>query len=101
MLQWMVRKATRTPGRVLTIACALGLVAIALIPGLEIDASHTGMMDPESEHMVRAKTFHDRFGEPNQLLLVAEGGSEDLRRELISVVTERLVAPESVARQVA
>jgi uncharacterized protein len=94
MLRWMITQASRTPGRVLTAACILGLVAVALIPGLEIDASHTGMMDPASEHMVRAKTFHERFGEPNQLLVVAEGGSEPLRRALISKVTARLIAPQ-------
>ena len=66
MLQWMVASATRRPGRVLLCALALAVVASALIPGLEIDASHTGMMDPEREHMVRAKTFHERFGSPNQ-----------------------------------
>jgi predicted RND superfamily exporter protein len=94
MLKWMVTQATRTPGRVLTVACILGLIAVALIPGLEIDASHTGMMDPQSEHMIRAKTFHERFGEPNQLLVVAEGGSEPLRRALIATVTDRLIAPD-------
>lgn len=97
MLRWMITQATRSSGRVLTTACILGVVALVLIPGLEIDASHTGMMDPESEHMVRAKTFHERFGEPNQLLVVAEGGSESLRRSLISRVTARLVAPEGAA----
>ena len=90
----MVETATRTPGRVLVGASLFAVIALVLIPGLQIDASHTGMMDPESEHMVRAKTFHERFGEPNQLLLVAEGGTEPLRRELISAVTGRLVAPE-------
>jgi len=96
LLQWIVKTALDTPTRVLAVATLFGLVALALIPGLEVDASHTAMMDPQSDHMVRAKEFEETFGSPNQVLVVAEGGSEDLRRQFIDTIEERLVAPPDV-----
>ena len=70
--------------------CGLTLLTAALIPGLVIDASHSAMYDPDAQYVRDYGRFLARYGSPNQLVVMVEGGDEAGRRAVVDAALGRL-----------
>lgn len=93
LLNAVARAGTESPRRVLATAVILTLAAACVLPFLRVDAGHSGLFDPNHPVLVRDQAFNARYGSPNRLILLVEGGSEPLRRQVIDRLGERLPAP--------
>lgn len=89
-LRAIAETSVRNPTRVLTVALVSTALAAALIPGLQIDASHSAMFDHDKPYVRAYDAFLARFGSPNQLVVMVEGSDEQARRRVIDAALERL-----------
>ena len=90
LLTWCADLATARPVAVLVAAALVTLGAVATLPGLEVDAGHSALMNEESPQVKRAHAFNERFGSPTQMVALVEGGDEPLRRALVDALTRDL-----------
>ncbi len=91
-LRAIAETSARRPGRTLAVALGLTLAVGALVPGLDIDASHSGLYDPSATYVRDNDVFLKRYGSPNQLVVMVEGGDEAGRRRVIDAALEALPA---------
>lgn len=93
-LDLVARAAVERPRAVIAGALALTLVAGALVPGLRVSAGHRALSGPDDPHVVRMEEFLERFGSPGQLVVLVEGGSEELRRKVTGRLEHVLPGPK-------
>ncbi len=91
-LRAIAETSVHNPGRVLVVVLVMTAFAGALVPGLEIDASHSAMFDQEAAYVRAFDAFLARYGSPNQLVVMVEGGTEEARRKVIDAALDRLPA---------
>jgi predicted RND superfamily exporter protein len=91
-LSWLADRIVAHSGRFLVGAAAVGLFSLALLPGLRVDAGHSGLVDAGNEHQRRFDTFLERFGSPSMLFVMVEGGDVGLRRRVVGELQSRLPA---------
>lgn len=63
--------------------------------GLEIRTSRYGMVAKENPYQSRMLGFFDRFGYPDAVLFLVEGGDEASRRAVVDEVTAKLEADDN------
>ncbi|MEC9072302.1 MAG: hypothetical protein VX938_07995, partial [Myxococcota bacterium] len=90
LLEACARLAIHHPKRVLIATVFFTLAGASALPGLEIDAGHSALMNAESPHIVRAHRFMEDFGATGQLVAVVEGGDEAARRRLSDAMADQL-----------
>ena len=73
VLSWLADRIVEHASRFLVGAAAVGLFALALLPGLRVDAGHSGLVDADDEHQRRFDRFLERFGSPSMLFVMVEG----------------------------
>ena len=83
LLETLARWAVDHPGRTLALLALLTLLAASRLPLLGVDAGHSGMVDDDRPAQIRMRAFEARFGSPNQLILLVEGGEEGARRAAV------------------
>lgn len=97
LLRGLARRVLSRPRTVIaTVVVLLGAAGLAL-PGLRVEAGHSSLVDPGDPHQKRFHDFLSRFGSPNLLIAVVEGGSEPLRRRAVDALLKRLPREKSVA----
>lgn len=83
--------AVRRPRAVLGAAAAIALVAAGLAATrLELRSSNLDLIDPDLPEIARFRDFAERFGTPNVLVAVLEGGEGARLPELAAAMAERL-----------
>jgi len=96
-LRGLARLVLTHPRATLLVVLALFGGAVALIPGLQVQAGHSSLVDPENEHQVRFERFLSRFGSPNLLIAIVEGGDERLRQRALDELLVRLPRPAATS----
>ncbi len=94
LLASLVGAALTNPARSLRRAGLLTLLAACALPFMRIDTSHSGMVDPNNPEWRNYSDFQEKFGSPNQLVLLVQGGNEAHRRALVDALTAGLPGPE-------
>ncbi len=85
------RFLARYPGWVMTVLLSLtALSLLVAIEWLQTDHSATAMFAPESQAMQLYKEYTDEFGEPDDLIVVAEHGTRQQRQEFMQLLAHRL-----------
>lgn len=74
---------TRHPWRVLAVVAVLMLLFGALIPGLGVTTSRTGLVDEHEPQQARMNAFFERFGRPDNPVFVVSGGTTEDRRAVV------------------
>ncbi len=92
VLRYVASAATRRPGATLAVAIAVTLLAALVLPSLRIDTSHSGLYDADASYARDWERFLERFGSPNQLVVMVEGADEASRRRFLDLLRERLPA---------
>ncbi|MCB9537569.1 MAG: MMPL family transporter [Myxococcales bacterium] len=90
LLETLAGWALHRPGRTLWILVALTVLAATRLPLLGVDAGHSGMIDADRPAQVQLRSFEARFGSPNQLVVLVEGGDEPARRRAVDALTAAL-----------
>ena len=80
------------PQAVLLVVLVVSIAAAVVVPGLRVEAGHSKMEAEDNVHYRRFDEFLHKFGSPNMLIALAEGGDEALRRDLISELLKVLPA---------
>ena len=83
------------PQTVLVVVLLGSLAAAAVVPGLRVEAGHSKMEAKDNVHYRRFDDFLAKFGSPNMLIALAEGGTEELRRGLVRELLKVLPAKGS------
>jgi predicted RND superfamily exporter protein len=98
----VVLVGARRPVWSISIAAIVFLVAAALVPGLQISTSRSDLVDKNNPHQRRLIAFHERFGVPDEPVVVLTGGTPDARRGIIDKLAPKLEAvPELQGRVLA
>ncbi|MBK8480294.1 MAG: MMPL family transporter [Proteobacteria bacterium] len=97
LLALISRTVVHRPLRVLTIAALAAVAGAALVPGLHVRAGHSAVVSSDSPDQRRFNQFLERFGSPNVLFALIEGGNAPLRRQLVDRLGARLPAPPLAA----
>lgn len=92
LLRGLARLVLSRPRTVIIVVLLLLAAACAVLPGLRVEAGHSSLVDPGDPHQRRFHDFLSRFGSPNLLIAVVEGGNERLRRQVVDRLLERLPA---------
>ncbi len=85
------------PQAVLLCVLAVSVAAAVVVPGLRVEAGHSSLEAKDNPHYKRFDDFLHKFGSPNMLIALAEGGDEALRREVIAELLKTLPAPPASA----
>ena len=89
----LAARVTSAPGRMLVVAALLFVVSLPFAIGVPVQAGHSALFDKTRPHWARLFSFLERFGSPNVLFVLAEGGTADSRRKLMVKLAERLPGP--------
>lgn len=90
LLDLVVRIVVSWPRRALAASLVLGLASAVLLPGLQVKAGHSSVVGSDTPQQKRFMAFLRRFGSPNVLFALVEGGSEVQRRRVVDGLLERL-----------
>lgn len=80
------------PWRLLIALLVVTAGAAALIPGLHVSTSRTGLVSGEDPQQARMNAFYERFGRPDAPLFVIDGGTPDQRRAVVDRLEASLEA---------
>jgi uncharacterized protein len=86
------RIVTERPWRVLLAAVVVLLGFAAMIPGLGVSTSRTGLVDDDDPQQQRMNAFFDRFGRPDAPVFLVSGGTPEQRRAVVDRLEEGLVS---------
>jgi hopanoid biosynthesis associated RND transporter like protein HpnN len=89
-LRRLARLVLSHPRAVIGVVVLHLAAAAVVVPGLRVEAGHSALVDPDNEHQKRFQSFLGRYGSPNLLIAVVEGGDERLRRQAIDALLESL-----------
>jgi hypothetical protein len=90
LLRRLARLVLSHPRAVVAVVALHLAAAAVVVPGLRVEAGHSALVDPENEHQRRFRSFLGRYGSPNLLIAVVEGGDERRRRRAIDALIESL-----------
>ena len=90
LLRGLVRLVLSRPRTVVLLVLLLATAAGVVLPGLRVEAGHSSLVDAQDPHQKRFRAFLGRFGSPNLLIAVVQGGSAHLRRKLVDRLLEQL-----------
>lgn len=82
------------PRTTLIVALVLSALCATVLPRLQVLAGHSSMMY-DNIHQQRFRNFLKRFGSPNLLFVLVEGGEEASRQRLIDQLSATLPAKTS------
>jgi hopanoid biosynthesis associated RND transporter like protein HpnN len=94
-LKGLARLVLNHPRATLLIVGLMLVLAAALIPGLQVQAGHSSLVDQDDPHQARFHSFLSKFGSPNLLFAIVEGGNEGLRRRCLDDLIKRLPRRDS------
>ena len=94
VLRLLLRLSLDHPRWVAAVILLLTGVSLIFVPRLEVKAGHSKMVAADNPPFVRFNEFLERFGSPNALALLVEGGDERLRRATVDALTVQLPSPE-------
>ena len=80
---------------VLLVVLVISIAAAVVVPGLRVEAGHSKMEAEDNVHYRRFDDFLNKFGSPNMLIALAEGGDEALRQQLITELHRVLPAKDA------
>ena len=86
------------PQAVLLVVLVISMGAAVVVPGLRVEAGHSKMEAEDNVHYRRFDDFLNKFGSPNMLIALAEGGDEALRQDLITELLKVLPAKGAAAK---
>lgn len=102
ILHSIVLIGARKPKWSIAIAAVAFIAAAALVPGLQISTSRSDLVDKNNPHQKRLLAFYDRFGVPDEPVVVLTGGTPTARRALVDKLAPKLEAvPELKGRVLA
>lgn len=93
-LRVLLRLALDHPRRVAVGVLVLTAMSAFVVPHLEVKAGHSKMVAADNPPFVRFNEFLERFGSPNALALMVEGGDEALRQATIDALAAELPSVE-------
>ena len=76
------------------------LLSALVLPGLEVSTSRYGLVSEDNAYQRRLLSFFERFGYPDNPVVVVRGGTADERREVVDRLTAELETVDSVAGRV-
>ena len=82
----------RRPRLVLALVALVVLVCGAIVPGLGVSTSRTGLVSRDDPGQQRLFAFYETFGRPEFAVFVVAGGSEEDRRAVVDALQSRLEA---------
>ena len=86
----------RRPGLLLSIVAVLCLAAAAVVPGLGVSTSRTGMLAKEEAGQKRLFAFYETFGRPEYAVFVVTGGEAEQRQDVVDRLQARLSAEDDL-----
>ncbi len=90
----------RRPGLLLAIVGVLCLAAAAVVPGLGVSTSRTGMLAKEEAGQKRLFAFYETFGRPEYAVFVVTGGEPEQRQHVVDHLQARLSAEDDLRGRV-
>jgi len=90
LLALISRTVAHRPLWVLVAALLLSALGAALVPGLHVRAGHSAVVSRDAPEQRRFAQFLGRFGSPNVLFALVEGGNAPLRRQLVDGLSSQL-----------
>lgn len=93
ILERVAEAALTNPRKVLGAILIVTLAASAVLPFFRITGGHSGMVDDDLPYQRQFVEFQERFGSPNQLIVMIEGGNEGLRRAVADGLMATLPTP--------
>ena len=98
----VVLVGARKPLWSIGIAALVFVISALLVPGLQISTSRSDLVSKDNPQQKRLLAFYDRFGHPDQPVVVLTGGTAEARQELIDHLEPKLQAiPELKGRVLA
>ena len=90
----------RRPKVVLGFALLVLLLATALIPGLQVSTSRTGLISAEDEGQRSLESFFERFGRPDTPVFMISGGTPEERRAVVDSLQAAIEREDDLAGRV-
>ena len=97
LIKLLTRVSLDHPGATLAVIGAITVFMGAMIPGITVNTGHSSMASPDAPYQRQYAEFLERFGSPNQLVVMVEGGSEPLRRRVVARLVDDLPQRQSAA----
>lgn len=78
----------RRPKLAVLIGVVLFLASLAIVPFLNVSTSRTKLVSGEHPYQHRLLSFYERFGYPEQPIVVVSGGTSDERRKVVDALVD-------------
>ena len=88
----MAQLGLRRPLLLIGLVVGLTLIAGALIPGIGVSTSRTGLISDDDPQQALLLDFYERFGRPDSAVFLVSGGEPEARRAIVDQLQAKLEA---------